>query len=274
MEKSIFTLRKTDEITFYSCRAFEELEGLYHGFSTRHGRNQVRSEHSFNLGYTAWDSPQRVDENRSRFLSALNPHRTSLATLRQIHSGRVHIIKEFPGQWNPPEGDAFITRSRDIALAVQTADCLPVLIADPDHDAVAAVHSGWRGTLERIAFRTIREMQNAFGSNPAHLLVAVGPGIRSCCFEVGPEVSDLFNKKYPGAGLAIASPDRPGKFFLDLPGTLKLQFHAAGIHPENVYDIGLCTCCNTDTFFSYRAEGGHAGRMMAVIGRTSISKIS
>jgi len=269
MENSIFTLRKTDEIPFYSCRAFEELEGLYHGFSTRHGRNQARSEHSFNLGYTAWDSPQRVDENRIRFLSALNPHRTSLATLRQIHSGRVHIIKEISGQWNPPEGDALITRSGNIALAVQTADCLPVLIADPDNDAIAAVHSGWRSTLERIVFQTIRAMHNAFSSNPAHLLVAIGPGIRSCCFEVGPEVSGPFEDSYPGTHIAVTAPGRPGKFLLDLPGILGIQLHSVWIRPGNSYDLGLCTCCNPGTFFSYRAEGEHSGRMMAVIGRTN-----
>ena len=172
-----------------------------------------------------------------------------------------------PEHWNAPEGDALVTKAEGVSIAVKTADCLPVLIADPDNKAVAAVHSGWRGTLKQIAAETILTMQKVFRSDPARLLVAVGPGIRSCCYEVGPEVSVLFEDRYPENGISVAAPGRPDKFLLDMPQTLKIQLNAAGVVPENIHDLGLCTCCNTDTFFSYRAEGKHSGRMMAVIGR-------
>lgn len=267
MKESKFILREVEGIPFYSCRAFDALSDLCHGFSTRHGGAQSRTEYSLNLGYTAWDSVERVDENRRRFLSALNFHKSPLVTLHQVHSKRVHIIKELSGQWNPPDGDALICQDKDIALAVQAADCIPVLIVDPEKKVYAAIHSGWRGTLKRIVLHTTREIQDNFGSNPADLLVAIGPGIRSCCYEVGQEVAVLFEDKFPGTCTAVSSPDRPGKYFLDLPKALEIQLNTAGIRPENIHNLGLCTCCNTETFFSFRAEGVLSGRMMAVIGR-------
>jgi YfiH family protein len=270
MAESTFTLREVGGISFYSCSAFEKLPGLYHGFSTRNGGVQNRAKHSFNLGYTAWDAVEQVDENRRRFLSALKLHETQLVTLRQVHSKQVHIIKEFAGQWNPPDGDGLICRDKNITLAVQTADCIPILIADPGKKVFAAVHSGWRGTLKQIALHAIRKIQNTYGSNPGDLLVAVGPGIRSCCYEVGREVADLFEQKYPGVCPAVSIPGRSDKYLLDLPKALRIQFRTSGIHPENVHNLDLCTCCNTETFFSYRAEGARSGRMMAAIGRTQI----
>ncbi|MBN2241073.1 MAG: peptidoglycan editing factor PgeF [Acidobacteria bacterium] len=268
MPESAFTLNQSRGLPFYSCRAFEELPGLRHGFSTRTGDGDNRPSRPFNLGYTEWDTAGRVDRNRRRFLSALSLPENPLFTLRQVHSNRVHIIKEMPAFWNPPEGDALLTRIEGVSIAVQSADCLPLLIADPQTNAVAAVHSGWRGTLLQIAAGTILSMKEVFRSDPKCLLVAMGPGIRSCCYEVGPEVFYLFDQKHPGAGLAVAASGHPGKFHLDLAKALKIELRAAGVEPQNIYDIGLCTCCNTDIFFSHRAEGARSGRMLAVIGRT------
>jgi polyphenol oxidase len=265
MDKNAFILREAEGIPYYSCRAFEELPLLRHGFSTRHGGKPRSSQNSFNLGYTEWDSSKRVDENRNRFLSALNLPGMPLATLHQVHSNRVHIIKDIPGQWNQADGDALVTKVEGIALAIQIADCLPVLIADPVKNVLAAVHSGWRGTLGKIFIETVREMENVFGSEPGRLLAAIGPGIRACCFEVGLEVASLFDKEFPGCALAKPINTRPGKFLLDLPRALEIQFQAAGIRPEKSFDLGKCNRCNTNEFFSYRAEGSNSGRMMAVI---------
>lgn len=223
-------------------------------------------EYSFNLSNAAWDSPERVRKNQRRFLSAVRLGTASLITLHQVHSNRVHIVKDDGGLWQPVEGDALITRAEQVALAVKVGDCLPVLIADPVHGAAGAVHSGWRGTLSGILPQTILEMQREFDCNPAQLLVAMGPGIRACCFEVGPEVADRFDEKFPGARLAQPIERRPGKFLLDHSQALKIQLAQAGVPPENCHDLEACTYCNTNEFFSYRAEGPAAGRMMAVIG--------
>jgi polyphenol oxidase len=271
MSAEDFIHREFQGTSYYSCRAFENLPHMRHGFSTRRGGAPDLNESSLNLADAPWDSPARVNENRMRFLSALHLKEARLITLHQVHSKRVHIIEEISHQWNQSEGDALITRAENIALAVKTADCLPVLIADPATNAIAAVHSGWRGTLAGVLPQTIREMQRAFGSRPANLLIAVGPGIRSCCFEVGHEVVELFDIAFPGCSLAKSIKARPGKSLLDLCGALQVQLDLAGVSPENRFDLGACTCCNTSEYFSYRAEGAASGRMMAVI---SLSRIA
>ena len=266
MREDGFTLRESQGILYYSCRAFESLPQLRHGFSTRRGPASPSGECSLNLGNRSADSMERIDENRRSFLAALHFERAQLKTLRQVHSNRVHIIEDAPGRQEPWEGDAIATRIRDMALAVQTADCLPVLIADPVNLAVAAVHSGWRGTLSRILLHTIQEMRRSFGSDPGRLLAAVGPGIRACCYEVGAEVAHLFDAQYPASCLAKPSKTQAGKYLLDLVRALEIQLDSAGVRPENRYDLHACTRCNTKEFFSYRAEGPATGRLMSIIG--------
>jgi hypothetical protein len=265
MRKDGFLLREFQGVRYYSCKAFEDVPFLRHGFSTR-SRGSADTESSFDLGYSSRDSIDRVNENRRQFLSALKFEGSHLSTLRQVHSNRVYIIENNRGEGNQPEGDALATRGEKVALAVQVADCLPILIADPVRHAVAAVHSGWRGTRLRVLLQTILQMEKSFGSIPSDLLVAVGPGIRACCFEVGAEVAELFEREYPDSHLAEPVAGRPGKHRLDLARALEVQLDLAGIRPENRHDLGACTRCTLDRFFSYRAEGSHAGRMMAVIG--------
>jgi copper oxidase (laccase) domain-containing protein len=108
-------------------------------------------------------------------------------------------------------------------------------------------------------------MRQVFGCDPANILAATGPGIRACCFEVGPEVAALFEREFPGVPLARPSDRDPGKYCLDLNRALENQLSCAGVQLENCFDLGACTCCRTDEFFSYRAEGPASGRMMAVI---------
>lgn len=261
-----FILREHQGVRYYSCLAFEKLPNLRHGFSTRHGGAPDLSASSLNLSEMPWDSPARVKENRSRLLSALNIPDVPLITLSQIHSSRVHIIEDISAQWNDAEGDAIATREENIALAVKTADCMPVLIVDPMKRAVAAVHSGWRGTLSGVLLCTVQEMRRAFGSDPSQLLTAIGPGIRACCYEVGRDVADLFGEAYPECCSASPAKDHRNKFLLDLGSVLAAQLDQAGIRPENRHDLGLCTCCNKQEFFSHRAEGSSTGRMMSIIG--------
>lgn len=259
----MFAFREAGGVPLFRCRALEKIPGLRHGFSTRHGGGGA----PLDLSGADRGGPGPAGAAAGRWLRAVGLGAVPLAQLRQTHSCRIHILQELPGQWNPPEGDALATGIRGIALGVRTADCLPVLVADPAGGAVAAVHCGWRGTLGRIAGLAVRAMQRDLGSNPDDLRVAIGPGIRSCCFEVGPEVSVLFEGQYAGAPIAAPAPGRPGKFLVDLAAAVRIQLEEAGVRPERIHDIGLCTCCNTGTFFSHRAGPCHRGRMMAVIGR-------
>jgi YfiH family protein len=260
-----FVSRKTNGLTYYACRAIEDLSIFHHGFSTRYGGAPDDSGSFLNLGYTPWDNRSRVDANRERFVAALNLDPNRLVALRQIHSDRIHILEDDSLPKNQLEGDALITRVENIALAVQIADCFPVLIADPVKKAGAVVHSGWRGTLSCILRKTILAMERAFQSDPSQLVVAIGPGIRSCCFEVGEEVAGPFQEEYPDAGLVSPVSGSAGKYMLDLPKALEIQLKQAGVNPDMCYDLGACTRCNVSEFFSFRAEGKNSGRMMAVI---------
>jgi len=269
MNHDAFVRRKEAGIPYYSCRAFENIKGLRHGFSTRRGAVSPMSESAFDLGQAPWAISDITRNHRRRFISALHLDDMTLATLRQVHSGKFIIIKEKSDQGNPLEGDALLTREKKIALAVMVADCLPVLAADPVAGVIAAIHAGWRGILARVVEEAIAGLKNTFGVRESDLHIAIGPGIRACCFEVGREVVDLFEQNYGGHSFAKPHPDHPEKWLLDLRAAMDVQLADCGINNKNIYDLAACTCCNTGEFFSYRAEGACAGRMMAVIAMDS-----
>jgi len=282
MQTDGFILRENREIPYYICRVFKSLPWLRHGFSTRRGG---ADKETLDLNSASPDTPERISENRRRLLSALGLKDAAVVFLNQIHSGRVYTVESSAGFHESTlpfylfssscpigtrlpkienyEGDALVTNVGNAALAIKTADCFPVLIADPVHRAIGAVHSGWRGTLARVLPRAIEEMSRRFRSDPARLLFAIGPGIRECCFEVDEDVAGLFAETYPEK--STVRPSAPGKYLVNLAAVLKVQMTQSGVPPENQHDLGMCTCCNTREFFSRRAEGASAGRMMAVI---------
>lgn len=270
MSSDGFVRREVEGVPFYSCSAFEAIRSVRHGFSTRHGGVSPLPAGSLNLSHVSWDTAERVEENRRRFLAALGLEAASLITLSQIHSDRLHVVEENPVLWNHrTEGDALVTQRLGVALAVQVADCFPVLMADPGTGAIASVHSGWRGALARVVLKTVERMQAAFNCKPARLLAAIGPGIRNCCFEVGPEVVSAFEREFPGTRLAEPRTRSGEKYLLDLPGALAIQFADAGLSSGNIYDLGACTRCNSNEFFSHRRERVRSGRMMGVIARVA-----
>lgn len=263
-----------------------------HGFSTRNkGVSRVYGGHALNLGFTKHDSHSAVESNRHRFLQQLGALRRNnswpLVTLHQIHSDLIHCV-DAPLQ-HPLTGDGLITSTPGILLAVQTADCLPLILVDRKHRAVGVFHAGWRGTLKRITEKGVGEMRRCFGTEPRHITAAIGPGIHSCCYEVGPEVgekfqsqfgyaADLFRKvkesdpvreKYPLLFLTARPPGHsqlPYKIFLDLVEANRRQLLHAGVASKNIEVSSFCTACRPDLLFSYRAEKGVTGRMMAIVG--------
>jgi YfiH family protein len=267
MQNNGFVRVESEGLTYYSCIAIENLPKVRHGFSSR-GISPEPATGDLNLGHVPWDPRPHVEENRRRFLTALGIRPDHLATVAQIHSAEFHIIKTRADQWNPhTRGDALATAEPGVALAVQVADCFPVLISDPRAGVIAAVHAGWRGSLARILERTLKGLQSHLNTHPADTLVAIGPGIRSCCYEVGLEVASAFELGFPGVHLCTPRPEEEGRFLLDLPRALSIQVLEAGVPLENLFDLGLCTHCNPHEFFSHRGEGPRAGRMMGVICR-------
>ena len=268
MNESGFIRRESRGVPYYACRALDGVHGLTHGFSTRRGGVSALPEGSLNLTYLSWDEPAAVGENRARFMAALRLELVPLQTLSQIHSDRVHIVETVPDSWNDrPRADAVATRLGGVAIAVQVADCFPTILADRTGAAIAAIHAGWRGTVERIAAKTVASMESHLRASPGDLLAAIGPGIRPCCFEVGHEVSARFDEAFPGVPLQSPNPSNPSRMLLDLPGALRHQLIEAGLPAGQIHDLGLCTMCNRADFFSYRGEGPRTGRLMAVVAR-------
>jgi hypothetical protein len=178
-------------------------------------------------------------------------------TLRQVHSDVCVCADGRKGRIG--EGDALFTGQPGGLLAVRTADCLPLLFADERRKAVAAVHAGWRGAIQRIAARVIETMQARFSSRPEDLLVAVGPGIGACCYEVGPEVAVQFQALFPQRR------DLNDRARIDLAEANRRILLEAGVSHDRIHVAGLCTACHPSEFHSWRRDGPRAGRMMSVI---------
>ena len=210
-----------------------------------------------------------------------------LITVRQIHSDIIRCIDSVPEE--PLSGDGLITATPGLLLAIQTADCLPVILVDSKRHVVGVFHAGWRGTVSRIVEKGVGEMHRCFGTNPRDIKAAIGPGIGGCCYEVGEEVrikfesqfeygaslfretkdSDPVREKYPLLFLTARAPghsELPKKIFLDLVEANRQQLLAAGVPKKNIEASRLCTNCHPELLFSYRAERGKTGRMMGVAG--------
>ena len=211
------------------ARVFDGLPWVVHAFSTRPGGQSVLDgQRVLNLGFTDWDTRARVLANRERFLAAAGTAHWPLATLRQVHSDVVHAVADAP-----PEalcGDALVTRTPGLLLGVRTADCVPILLVDAKRRAVAAVHAGWRGTLQRIVVKAAGQMRMSFGTRPADLLAAIGPCIGRCCYEVGPEVAQAFatidfsrGSTYRSTAFSQTVPRRGGAMPLEALGLIETK---------------------------------------------------
>jgi YfiH family protein len=181
-------------------------------------------------------------------------------TLRQIHSSTVVNANGLRDRER--EGDALITDEVGKSIAIRTADCVPILLLDSKTRAIAAVHAGWRGAAAQVVTRTIERMHADFDTNPIDLYAAIGPCIRGCCYEVGPEVAASFD-----AGFHACDTTAAGKSKLNLAAANRSQMLAAGLDPARIFDCGLCTTCQSAQFFSYRREPENPGRMVAAISR-------
>ncbi len=287
--------RTPAKLEFLRADNLSSLSWVLHGFSTRLGGvSKAYGGDALNLGFTEADTRRAVEQNRTRFLRALtgDAHNTPLlVTLQQVHGDTIHLVEGSPQR--ALVGDGLITSTPALLLAVQTADCLPVLLVDPGQRAVGIFHAGWRGTLARIAEKGVAAMRRHFASDPKKLLAPMGPGIHQCCYSVGEEVrerfasqfgyaDDLFRKvmvpdpvreKYPLLFLTARPPghsDFGPRLHLDLVAANHRQLIEAGVPKRNLWASPLCTSCRTDLLFSHRAEKGMTGRMMGAVGMCDV----
>ena len=186
-----WSIRRARDLQILESRALGKLSWIVHGFSTRPGGASMLNEKpSLNLGFTEWDERERVVANREKFMAVLGAREMPLVTARQFHSDVIHVVADSRAE--AEKADALVTGTPGLLLGVQTADCVPILLADPRRRVVAAIHAGWRGTLSRIAVKTLGRMRMEFGTQPRDVIVAIGPAIGRCCYEVGPEVAQAF----------------------------------------------------------------------------------
>jgi YfiH family protein len=281
-----WSLHKTPSgVAVLQVSAFRDFPWLVHGFSTSQGGvSSLHGEKILNLAFTAWDQRENVQKNRRLFQSALDAGALTLVALKQFHSDVVCEFSAAPQ--DACSGDASITKTPNLLLGVQTADCVPILLVDPRNHAVAAVHAGWRGTLHRIVEKTIGRMTMQYGTHPRDLLAAIGPAIGGCCYEVGTEVAAAFQSQFAQAPewfdeLRTGDEPNPLQWLnqfppghqpppknvrLDLRKANRAQLLDVGVSSENIFVSDLCTACRPDLLFSYRKQGSESGRLMAAIG--------
>lgn len=261
----------TRQITPLRSQLLSGVPGVIHGVTHRvEGMGKADG----NFSYSPPRDRQDAWASRKLWCEAIGFPAEKLVLTGLVHDTDVlQVTAEHAGFGAMPDrelagiADALITNQPGLALGVTHADCLSLLIADPDHHAIAAIHAGWRGTVADIAGVTIRAMQDAFGSDPAGLLVYLGPSIGGCCNEVGPEVTSAWRDQVrefgPLAELAVTKPGLKEHFDVPRANTLLLQ--RAGVQPEHIEVSAICTKCNTGTWFSHRGHGPGAGRQASLI---------
>lgn len=258
-------------IYFLVCEPLERA-GFVNAFSTRGGGVSKLPSDALNLAYFKGDDKENVAENRRRFLQAIGAEATTVMTTRQTHStGRCFVETNEQACGPQPDCDAMTTKLTGVLLAIQTADCLPLLIADPKSGAMAAIHAGWRGTAGRIAERTVADLMLMHGVNPRDCLAAVGPSACAECYEVGEDVIERFKKEFGYWRKLFTNFKEGGKAHLDVRVANVQQLKFCGFGQDRIFSADYCTMHQNELFFSYRREGrfqaSGTGRLLSLIGR-------
>jgi purine-nucleoside/S-methyl-5'-thioadenosine phosphorylase / adenosine deaminase len=274
LDETGFYWRELNGVRALVCRPLEQ-DGFVNGFSTRHGGVSDMPHEALSLAGFHDDAAENILENRRRFLK-LFPGQWSLAGCWQVHGADVRAVNSI-AEAKPAEDhggetiycDVIVSNADGVLAGVKTADCVPILIGDPQTRSFAAVHAGWRGTLATAVIAGTKRLADEYGARAEDLRVAIGASAGPCCYEVGNDVIDAFTSRFPD-GAKLFTPTRPGHALVDLITANRNQLESAGVLPERIHVLPLCTMCRTDLFFSYRNEKklhGKVGRLMAVIGK-------
>jgi len=233
-----------------------------HGFSTREGGVSTEPHlKTLNLAFGRGDTDETVRQNIKIFTEAVGASGTVIYA-DQIHSNRVlYVDRSFE---KVPQCDGFVTNKRGLILCVKIADCVPILLCDPENGVIAALHAGWRGTARNIVGEGIKLMQK-YGAVPHNMKAAIGPAIHSCCYEVQADFISQFKSEIGSALKNAYIETRNGKTYCDIVGANAELLQIAGVKPENIDISDKCTCCEPETFFSHRATGGKRGTMAGII---------
>lgn len=258
-----------DGVGIFSLPALARLPGIRHGFSARTGGISVGCLSSLNLSFSRGIEPrEKTMENYRIFCAAAGIEEASMVMDTYEHGVTVRRVDRSDrgaGYTRPPlpPCDALITDDPAVSLVTGHADCMAFYVVDPVHRAVGLAHAGWRGALGGIGAALVARMEEGFGSNPAELVVGVGPSICPACFEVGEDVAARFERAFPAA--ACCRPGGPGKAYVDLWRVAAAQFFACGVRPERFNLMGVCTM-EDERLYSHRRDRGQTGGMAAYLG--------
>jgi len=252
------------EIIQFKVPQWQKYEDLLHGFIGRRGGKSVGPYAELNVSYRVGDDPKVVSQNVCDMKLAVGIHDGRIVTMRQVHGDHIVEVKDNKLK-EAGEADGMITAATDIFLGVLTADCVPILFVVPKNKLVAVVHAGWRGTLAGIAEKAARLFTDQLHVSPHEIEVALGPSIGSCCYEVKDDVTGPLLKRWDGiAETSIQKRNR--KTYLDLRQLNRGVLLETGIAATNIFQIGPCTSCSPNDFFSYRRERSETGRQLSFIG--------
>ena len=255
-------IRKIGNVSLQQSSVLCKFENLIHGFTTRQGGVSVGEYESLSLSPFRGDDIACVHKNEEILCRSLGLQIERLSSTKQEHTDNIEIIDKgnigigvhFP--WDKGV-DACITLEKNVPLLCYSADCVPILMYAADIGAVAAVHSGWRGSAMKISAKTVQRLK-ALGARAENIYVAIGPAIGKCCYEVSGDVAEQFKEKY-----YISKGE--GKYMLDLPEVNADLVLGEDVPAENISVSGICTRCNNDLFFSHRGQGGKSGTLGGII---------
>lgn len=275
-DREVFSLHERDGVSWLSSSSFDQLPGIHMAIATRFGGVSEGMYSTLNFSVSQGDDPAKVRENFIRFGRAIGLPAEQMVLSQQTHTTNLRYCSVEDGgkgilrERGYTDIDGLYTDHNGVGLVISFADCVPVFLADPVKRVVAAVHSGWRGTVGRIGMKMVRIMSDRFGCDPQNIHALIGPSICQDCYEVDEPVITRFKNEYSQDQwpLLFRQSDeqiRTGHCQLDLWQAARLNLLEAGVDDQHITVTNLCTCCNPDLIFSHRATGGRRGVTVGVI---------
>lgn len=267
------SVNRVGDVVYYSFPAFDRVEGVRHGFSTRLGGVSEGVFSSMNLSFTRGDDSATVRQNFDRFCAAIRVSAEDVVISAQTHTANVICVsaadrgRGVTREKEYTDVDGLVTNDPHVVLCTQYADCVPLLFLDPVKRVVATSHAGWRGTAAGIAAVTVKKMEETYGCCPADILVGIAPSIGHCCFEVDSPVYEAFCQVEVFDDTCYTD-DGGGKYHIDLWQINRRWLLQAGVPAANVTVTDLCTRCHPDLFWSHRKTGDARGSLAAFLSLT------
>jgi YfiH family protein len=254
--------RSLDGIVFYQFAALAQDAEVQHAIFTRSGGKSSGAFHSLNVGELVGDEAAAVRANHETIFRALGIRPQQVVSALQVHGAHVAVVGAADQGAVLTATDSLICQERGTYLLLRFADCLPLMLYDPQRRAVALAHVGWRGLVAGVVLNTMAELRRLFGCKPCDIVAGLGPAIGPCCYDVGADVVAKVEHLF-GSRNKLLSAQKNGKVHFDLPAAVRWQLRNEGV--QQIEDSGLCTSCHTEEFYSHRAERGHTGRFAAIL---------